>query len=66
MIFYDSNELDPESSYMEEFRAILDRQILRLISKDIPLVMVQWWHHLVVEATWELESNMQARYPSSF
>ena len=42
MISYDSVELGPDLTFEEEPIAILDRQVRRLRSKDIPSVKVQW------------------------
>ena len=66
VISYDSVELGPDLTFEEEPIAILDRQVRRLRSKDIPSVKVQWRHRSVDEATWELESDMRARYPNLF
>ncbi|XP_069146959.1 uncharacterized protein [Solanum lycopersicum] len=57
------------SSYMtfeEEPIVILDRQIRKLRTKEIASVKVQWKHRTVEEATWEIESDMRARYPQLF
>ena len=50
-------------TYVEEPIAILDRQVRRLRSKEIPLVKVLWNHHGEKEATWELETDMRCQYP---
>ena len=35
-------------------------------TKKIPLVKVLWRHHGFEEATWELEDEMQKKYPELF
>ncbi|KAH0652605.1 hypothetical protein KY289_030283 [Solanum tuberosum] len=54
------------SGYEEESIAILDRDVWNLTTKDIKSVKVQWKHHLVEEATWETEKDMQDKYPQLF
>ena len=66
VISYDSVELSSDLSYEEEPVAILNREVRRLRSKEIPSVKVQWRHRPIEEATWELESDMRARYPHLF
>ena len=46
--------------------AILDRQVRKLRSKEIPMVKVVWRNHTNKEATWKLEEEMQVRYPTCF
>ncbi|XP_069142954.1 uncharacterized protein [Solanum lycopersicum] len=62
----DSEELSPDFTFEEEPIAILDRQVRKLRTKKIALVKVQWKHRSVGEATWETETDMQARYPQLF
>ncbi|XP_038719876.1 uncharacterized protein LOC120012517 [Tripterygium wilfordii] len=45
---------------------IADRQERRLILKTISLVKVIWQHYGAGEATWELESDLRARYLELF
>ena len=45
---------------------ILNHKERVLSNKVIPLVLVQWQHHGVVEATWEQEADMYSRYPYLF
>lgn len=45
---------------------ILDRKEQQLKSRTIPLVKVLWRDHGVEEASWELEQDMQNRYPHLF
>ncbi|XP_070056958.1 uncharacterized protein [Nicotiana tomentosiformis] len=53
-------------AYEEEQVAILDRQVLKLGSKDIASVKVQWRDQPVQGATWEIEHDMRRRYPHLF
>ncbi|WMV19919.1 hypothetical protein MTR67_013304 [Solanum verrucosum] len=52
--------------YKEEPIAILDRDVRKLRTKEIKSVKVQWKHHPVEEATWEIEKDMQNKYPQLF
>ncbi|XP_055822088.1 uncharacterized protein LOC129890587 [Solanum dulcamara] len=66
VISHDSVELSPNLAYEEEPVAILGRLVRKLRTKEIASVKVQWRHQSIGEATWELESNMRARYPHLF
>ena len=59
-------EVDFQMSYVEEPIAIVDQQVRKLRSKEIPSVKVIWNHHSENEATWELEKNMRMLYPQLF
>ncbi|XP_071916290.1 uncharacterized protein [Coffea arabica] len=59
-------ELDESLTYEERPIQILDRKVKDLRTKQIPLVKVLWKHHEVEEATWELEKDMQEKYPDLF
>nr|XP_027075932.1 uncharacterized protein LOC113699786 [Coffea arabica] len=59
-------ELDESLTYEERPVQILDRKVKDLRNKQIPLVHVLWKHHEVEEATWELEKDMQEKYPDLF
>ena len=48
-------QIDQKLMYEEQPVAIIDRQIRKLRSKEIPSVKVMWEKHGVEEATWELE-----------
>ncbi|XP_019256356.1 PREDICTED: uncharacterized protein LOC109234749 [Nicotiana attenuata] len=61
-----TTQLDERLSYEEEPMAIVDRQIRKLRSKEIMFVKVLWRNHTVEEATWELQKDMQAKYPHLF
>ncbi|XP_075085144.1 uncharacterized protein LOC107776623 [Nicotiana tabacum] len=58
--------LDEKLSYEEEPTTIIDRQVRKLRSKEIVFVKILWRNHTVEEATWELERDMQVKYPHLF
>ncbi|XP_055830750.1 uncharacterized protein LOC129899750 [Solanum dulcamara] len=55
-----------ELSYEEHPIAILDRQVRRLRTKDVPSVKVLWRNNNREEMTWEAESEMKKKYPYLF
>ena len=59
-------EISPDIRYEEPAVAILDRKEKLLRNKTIPLVKVLWKKHSAEEATWELESEIQKKYPALF
>ena len=59
-------DLQADASYDEGPREILDSKEQVLRGKTIRLVKVLWRHHGMEEATWELESAMQSKYPDLF
>ena len=46
--------------------AILDFSERKIRTKTIKMVKVQWNHHLVEEATWEVEDIIRKQYPHQF
>ncbi|XP_075074821.1 uncharacterized protein LOC142162371 [Nicotiana tabacum] len=58
--------LDERLSYEKEPMTVIDRQIRKLRSKEIVFVKFLWRNHTVEEATWEIEDNMQVKYPHLF
>ena len=46
-------QVQEDFTFDEEPKAILDREIRQLRSKQVPLVKVLWQHHGMEEATWE-------------
>uniref|UniRef100_A0A1S4BWY3 Chromo domain-containing protein n=1 Tax=Nicotiana tabacum TaxID=4097 RepID=A0A1S4BWY3_TOBAC len=58
--------LDDKLSYEEEPMAIIDRQVRKLGSKEIVFVKVLWRNNIVEEFTWEVEKDIQAKYPHLF
>ena len=59
-------QIDPNLTYEEKPIAIVDRQIRKLRSKEVPSVKVIWEKHGTEEATWELENTMKEKYPELF
>ena len=59
-------ELDETLTYEEQPVQILDRKVKELRNKQIPLEKILWRNHDVEEATWEVEEDMQKKYPSLF
>ena len=55
-----------DMSYTERPVQILVRETNKLRNKEISLVKVQWNHHDVRKASYELESMMYAKYPKLF
>ena len=53
-------------SYVEEPIDVVDWQVRKLRSKEIPSVKIIWNHHSENEATWELEEGMRRLYPQHF
>nr|CAD1840504.1 unnamed protein product [Ananas comosus var. bracteatus] len=59
-------ELCEDLSFEEQPVKILAREVKKLRNRDIPYVKVLWSNHGEREATWELESALQERYPYLF
>ena len=59
-------ELREDLTYEEGPVRIMDREVRQLRSKAIPMVKVLWSNHSDREATWELETDMRAKYPFLF
>ncbi|CAN4081400.1 unnamed protein product [Withania somnifera] len=59
----DSVQIDENLSFAEEPVSILAREVRKLRSKEIPMVKVRWKNRSIKESTWEIESEMQRRYP---
>ncbi|CAH9133460.1 unnamed protein product [Cuscuta epithymum] len=45
---------------------IMDRQVKKLRSKEVPMVKVLWKSDRVEEQTWEVETLMREQYPFLF
>jgi hypothetical protein len=52
-------------TYVEE-PVKMDKKEQVLRTKSIPIVKVLWLNHVVKEASWEAEQDMQSRYPHLF
>ncbi|XP_073129180.1 uncharacterized protein [Henckelia pumila] len=59
-------ELTPELAFEERSARVLAREEIRLRTRSIQIVKVQWLNHSEEEATWETEADMRARYPELF
>lgn len=59
-------QLDKVLSYQEEPISIMDKQVKKLRSKEIPVVKVVWSNHSQEEATWEAENERLKNYPQLF
>ena len=59
-------KVDSQMSHVEKPIAIVDKQVCKLRSKEIPLVKVIWNHYSENKATWELEEDMRRLYPQLF
>ncbi|XP_050217522.1 uncharacterized protein LOC126668360 [Mercurialis annua] len=59
-------EVNEELSYEEQPVEIVDTQLRKLRTKEIPMVKVLWRNHSVEECTWETEADMRQRYPYLF
>ncbi|XP_059625413.1 uncharacterized protein LOC132268600 [Cornus florida] len=59
-------QLHSNTAYVETPVRIVDRMVKQLRWAEIPLVNVQWNHQDEREASWELESEMNERYPHLF
>ena len=62
----DEVELQPNLSYEEVPVRIMDHQVRKLRTKEIPMVKVMWRHRGREEMTWEIEADMRAKYPQLF
>ncbi|XP_020082654.1 uncharacterized protein LOC109706293 [Ananas comosus] len=66
VLSYIPTELQMDMTY-EEFPAyIVDREVRKLRSREIPYVKIYWSEHGDREETWELEDMMKERYPHLF
>ena len=59
-------EIDEILIYEERPVQLLDRKVKELRNKQIPLVKVLWKNHEMEEATWEVEKEIQKKYPELF
>ncbi|XP_070020706.1 uncharacterized protein [Nicotiana sylvestris] len=57
---------DEKLTYEEEPVAIVNRQVRKLWSKQIVFFKVLWRNHTVEESMWEVEKDIQAKYPHLF
>ncbi|KAF5451789.1 hypothetical protein F2P56_026861 [Juglans regia] len=63
VIDYEPLQLQENLTYTEEPMRIIERKEQMLWNRTIPLVKVVWNNHTISEASWELEEEMQVKYP---
>ena len=63
---FESLGLRDNLSYKEVPVQILDRQVKKLMNKEVASIKVLWKNHLVQGATWEAEADMKYCYPHLF
>ena len=59
-------EVDETLAYEEKPVRLLDRKVKELRNKQISLVKILWKNHGIEETTWEMEEEMQKKYPELF
>ena len=62
----DDIQVTEQLSYDEQPVTILDRQVRRLRTKEVPSVKVLWRNNNREEMTWEAEDEMKKKYPHLF
>ena len=62
----DDLQVTEQLSYDEQPVSILDRQVRRLRTKEVPSVKVLWRNNNREEMTWEAEDEMKKRFPHLF
>ncbi|KAL6191960.1 hypothetical protein ACLB2K_038349 [Fragaria x ananassa] len=65
VIDYGTMKVNADATFVEPVR-ILDRSTKKLRRKEVELVKVCWSHHDEGHASWELESDMRAKYSKLF
>ena len=58
--------LDEDTSFEVKPVRVVDRSEKVLRGKSIPLVRILWSQHGIQEETWELETEMNSKYPELF
>ncbi|KAL6189163.1 hypothetical protein ACLB2K_040553 [Fragaria x ananassa] len=66
VIDYSTIKVNADATFVVEPVRILDRSTKRLRRKEVELVKVCWSHHDEGYVSWELESDMRAKYPKLF
>lgn len=66
MLRWDSIQLDQRLTFVDESMSVLAEDVRWLYSRDISMVKFHWRHHLIKEATWEIESDMRSSYLQLF
>nr|GFB13693.1 retrotransposable element Tf2 [Tanacetum cinerariifolium] len=63
VVSYPLDQIRADLSYIEEPKAILDRQDRVMKNKTIPFVKILWRNHSEREATWETEESIRTSNP---
>ncbi|XP_062172000.1 uncharacterized protein LOC133877627 [Alnus glutinosa] len=66
VIRHEPLNIQPNLTYEELPVQILDRKEQQLRTRTIPLVKILWRNYGIEEASWELEQQMQDKYPHLF
>ena len=66
IVKYEPLEIQEGLTYVEELVKIVEKKEQVLCTKMIPIVKVLWHNHRVEETSWEVEQDMQSRYPHLF
>ena len=66
VIKYDTLEIQADLSFEEKPIRIVEFREHNLRKRIVSIVKVQWQHHEIEEATWELESELRNKYPDLF
>jgi hypothetical protein len=66
VVEYEPLKIQNGLTYIEEPVKIVDKKEQVLRTKTIPVIKVLWRNHGVKEASWEVEYDMQSRYPHLF
>ncbi|PKU60601.1 hypothetical protein MA16_Dca028934 [Dendrobium catenatum] len=62
----ESIDIQPDLTFVEEPKKIIDYDVKQLRSREIPYVKVMWKHGTEKYTTWEKESEMRESYPHLF
>ncbi|XP_040988961.1 uncharacterized protein LOC121236579 [Juglans microcarpa x Juglans regia] len=66
IIDYEPLQIQENLTYTKEPAQIVERKEQVLWNRTIPLVKVVWNNHAIREASWELEDEIQVKYPQLF
>ncbi|XP_035548707.1 uncharacterized protein LOC118349208 [Juglans regia] len=66
VIDYEPLQFQEDLTYTEEPVRIVERKEQVLRNRTIPLVKVVWNNYAISEVSWELEEEMQVKYPQLF
>ncbi|CAN6444767.1 unnamed protein product [Victoria cruziana] len=63
---YPEVEIDEMLNILEVPIRVIDEQIRKLRSKQIPMVKVEWQHQGIRDYSWETRASMERKYPQLF